>query len=115
MSSVATSPSSGWKLLNGALKQVSVGNAREIWVVTDVNLVYRYTTSLDSMQVPGGLKCVAAGADGDVWGSPCRRSCLAQRAALANHEIVAVSCVDFQNVRRSRFEGPRAFKTGSMA
>jgi virginiamycin B lyase len=68
MSSVTTSPSGGWKLLNGGLKQVSVGNAREIWGVTDVNLVYRYTTSQDWMQVPGGLKCVATGADGDVWG-----------------------------------------------
>jgi virginiamycin B lyase len=58
---------SGWEVIPGQLKQISVGSAQNIWGVNNANQIFRRVG--DGWQrMPGALTQVSAAADGTVWG-----------------------------------------------
>ena len=52
---------------NGALKQISVGNSKNIWGVNAKNQIFIWTGN-GWRQIAGELSYVSAGSDGTVWG-----------------------------------------------
>ena len=52
---------------NGRLKQLSVGNPKNIWGVNAKNQIFTWTGN-GWRQIAGELKYVSASADGAVWG-----------------------------------------------
>lgn len=53
--------------VDGKLRQISVGNADNVWGVNAANQIFRWD-GRTWIQVPGVLKQVSVGSDGSVWG-----------------------------------------------
>ena len=56
-----------FETVRGSLKQISVGDADNIWGVSSGDNIYQWTGS-DWTQVRGSLKYISVGSDGSVWG-----------------------------------------------
>ncbi|HLT84290.1 MAG TPA: tectonin domain-containing protein [Phototrophicaceae bacterium] len=64
---MVSGPDEAWMPVRGALKQVSVGSASQVWGVNAADKIYRWNGS-SWTQVSGALKHVSVAADGTVWG-----------------------------------------------
>ncbi len=56
-----------WQVIDGGLKQISVGGASHIWGVNSGDAIFRWNGS-GWQGIDGRLKNVSVGADGTVWG-----------------------------------------------
>ncbi len=61
------SNSGQWRPVTGRAVQVSVGNARAIWVLNEKGNIFRWGNGQWEL-IPGNLKQIAAGSDGTLWG-----------------------------------------------
>jgi hypothetical protein len=58
----------GWHLMVGKLKHVSVGSASSIWGTSSDDKIWRWTGS-DWQEISGRLKQISVATDGTVWGT----------------------------------------------